>query len=966
MIFRLLRQLFLISLFFTACVIAYSSPAIRLDEGGTNGLYIGKHIDYLNEKVIFQSLTSKWNVEPVYIEKMLSGELHSIGNMEFSFENTADGYQAHMRLINKPGSERVLKWGIYDVVKEEISMEFKPSDKSILYLNFMPHSYWLRFKIQNTRNLKADVYLELDKHISNSLDLFIPSEESWIIKRGDFIQNMNEREQRYKNIAFRFTVNPGVNTYYLRVDSPFIDNIPLRLWTQNGFTNHKVIENAFQLMVIGVFLFIFFFNVFVYLSVRDISYIYLSLMTLSGMINHLCFSGTGFQYFWPSNSRAGLQVLTLIMPMSYIFSLQFCRSFIEINRYAPRIDRIVVYLVRFLALLIVVYLVLPASYDAMVLGVFILFESLFYIPVLISAIVVVRKRNRSGIFLLIGIFLHYLSIMEWSLSSFDIIPYHLINYIHIKGTSFLIIMTLGLADKISVMKNSLIDLNLNLEKKVKERTEALAQKTAEIKEAHEKLKELDEVKSRFFANISHEIRTPLTLLISPIESILKGAHGKIPETSLQVLEIMRQNAGRLLKMVNDLLDFSKIESGKMASNPRNCDISSLLSVCVSSIESTAAANQLDVSLTDNTQGLEAVIDRDLFEKAIFNLLSNAIKFNQPGGSISVTLNRKTDHLTIAVKDSGIGIPENQLETIFERFSQVDSSSTRKHEGTGIGLSLTKEIVRLHGGEISVKSDLGKGSEFVIRIPIVLFEETVDPIPQKNETELYDSVSTDLETTADQFFKERVRPAPKVSSVILIVEDNDDMREYLNTLLQKQYTIITAKNGREALEIINQQKVDLVLADLMMPVMNGYELVQAIRAEKSLEGLPIVLLTAKSHTSNKVEGIEKGANDYITKPFSPEELTVRIQSQLRFKSLKEKILAAHRGGIKKVIIPKENEKDLKDIPVSITKQMEIVPVEHMDEVLSHALILGEGDCLFKKVDIPIEIAVEEVPQQPSIN
>ena len=889
----MLKQTITLLILLLFCQVGYTAPIIPLDQQVEEGLYIGKSIEYLNERDLFVALKDQWGVEAVYFEKMLSGELHSEGAMNFTQKNAPLGYQARMRLADQPGSERTVMWGVEDVANRAATLPFIRSDQTILNLSFMPHAWWLQFKIRHIGSSPADVYLQLDKHVSGKIDLFYPVGDSWRVKRGDFTQNWQERDQPDKNITFGFKVNPGLTTCYIRVNGWFVDSIPLRLWTHAGYKSQTIVDDGFQKMVMGGYLFIFFFNIFIFLSVRDTSYIFLSLMAVSSLVTHLSFSGVGFQTFWPGNALTGIHVLMLSISLSYIFSLQFCRSFINIRQINTRIDRIIVTLMRVLLALILLYLVLPSSISRIIFASAIMIDYLFYLPVLFAAFVSVRQGNRSGLYLLIAIGMHYLSLVEWALTSFDIIPYQYINYIHIKGASFLIIMTLGLSDKISTMKNALADLNLNLEKKVRERTEELAVKTKEIEKANEQLRELDQVKSRFFANISHEIRTPLTLLISPIESLLKGEYGKIPQKGLALIETMGQNAGRLLRLVNDLLDFSKIEAGRMAVNHRNCDIPELLSMCVSSIEAAAIDKHIKVSFIDRTGGLQSQVDSDLLEKAVFNLLSNAIKFNRKGGSISASLQREAADLLITVEDTGIGIPIDQQERIFERFSQVDNSSTRKFGGSGIGLSLTREIVELHDGQISVASRQGEGSTFQIRMPV-----TVDPENQR-ET----AVESEVELPAPDPALDETRPEPEIEATILITEDNEDMLSFLCSLTERHYTVLTATTGKEALTVLEQQEVNLLLADIMMPEMDGLALVTAVRSRPSTEELPIILLTAKSLTREIVDGIDKGANDYITKPFSPDELMARIRSQLKTNRLRQRIKAEMKLGQQKNITDK---------------------------------------------------------------
>ena len=345
-------------------------------------------------------------------------------------------------------------------------------------------------------------------------------------------------------------------------------------------------------------------------------------------------------------------------------------------------------------------------------------DHVYSLPVLLPTVRAIKDRNPSGWFALIGILFYYLGLLKFGLTGSDIIPFGPLRYLPVKGLSFLIIMTLGLSHKMNMMKQSLTDLNVNLERRVVERTE-------ELKKANEKLKEMDQLKTQFFTNISHEFRTPLTLITAPIESLLRGDYGKLPESSTDLIVTIKRNADRLLKLISDLLDFSKIEAGKMAANKANCDVSKLLALWVASVDSSAAIKGIKTALEDRTEGLLAWIDADLIEKAVFNLLSNAIKFNRPQGEnlIEVILETDATAFRIIVKDSGIGIPKDQLEGIFDRFSQVDASSTRQYEGTGIGLSLTKEIVMLHSGTIHVESQIDQGSMFTITLPLVFDKDT---------------------------------------------------------------------------------------------------------------------------------------------------------------------------------------------------------------------------------------------------
>ncbi|RPI77668.1 MAG: response regulator, partial [Desulfobacteraceae bacterium] len=387
-----------------------------------------------------------------------------------------------------------------------------------------------------------------------------------------------------------------------------------------------------------------------------------------------------------------------------------------------------------------------------------------------------------------------------------------------------------------------------LERKVKERTEKLA-------EANDQLKELDIAKTHFFSNVSHELRTPLTLISGTLEAILNKTYGDLIGYQHDKFKMMLSNAAKLLKLVNHLLDFTKIEAGKMSVQRKKTDICELLRFYTSIIKTYAESKQISVVFNDNSKSfsndgkdLIARTDRDLLEKAVFNLLSNALKFTPNHGSVIIQLDREDDFFIISVKDTGIGIPEDKLGVIFERFTQVDGSSSRKYEGTGIGLSLTKEIVEILGGKISVFSRLGEGSVFTIALPCHMEGDT----DQNEEIERIQEVKSYI---ANEFRVDRKKNRPDkdiertteepLAKRILVVEDSKDMQDYLISLLERDYEIFTAANGSEGLKKAEKIKPDLILADIMMPEMDGYEMTKRLKSNENLNDIPILMLTAKA-------------------------------------------------------------------------------------------------------------------------
>mgnify|MGYP001175553632 CR=1 FL=1 len=434
-------------------------------------------------------------------------------------------------------------------------------------------------------------------------------------------------------------------------------------------------------------------------------------------------------------------------------------------------------------------------------------------------------------------------------------------------------------------------LYAEMEGRVRERTHAL-------EAANDQLKSLDRAKTEFFANVSHELRTPLTLMLSPISSVLQGAYpGTVDETFFRKLY---SNGARLLGLINNLLDFSKIEAGRMTVKAERVDVSRELELCAANFHSAAQAKGLTLSCEDHAGGVEAHVDRDLFRKAVYNLLGNAIKFTSGGGKISVVLYVSEGSFTVSVADTGIGIPADKHGIIFERFAQADASSTRKYEGTGIGLSLTREIARLHGGDVTFRSVEGEGSTFYLTMPLHM-EALEGSEPQiKGSEPRAEGFIGESEPRVD-----RKSPAegsdPPICECsdpdaprVLIVEDNPDMLSFLSEIVGSRYRVIRARNGKEALAAIGEaaEPFDLILSDVMMPEMDGLELLAAVRADAAYEGVPVLLLTAKADDAMKLEGFGKGATDYIVKPFNALELLARIASQLELKEVRDRLARAN--------------------------------------------------------------------------
>jgi signal transduction histidine kinase len=397
----------------------------------------------------------------------------------------------------------------------------------------------------------------------------------------------------------------------------------------------------------------------------------------------------------------------------------------------------------------------------------------------------------------------------------------------------------------------------------------------EIQEANKKLLEAEKVKSEFFANVSHELRTPLSLILSPLESILSEKYGVISEQQRNYLYTIYNNAMRLLQMVNGLLDFSKFEAGKMNVNREPTELTGLIKLILNDFESMMRGNHIDLFCEIEFGDQYVLMDRYLFERILFNLISNAAKFTPEGGKVIVRASQQGDQLTVSIEDTGIGIPESAIKNLFQKFHQVEGSSTRRFEGTGLGLAMVKEFTELLGGTVSVISQESKGSTFTVQClaPVT----TLAPRSSRAVAERKTLVMQYQKTG----FQQSVESGASREGLlkVLICEDNEELSAYIVSVLQEICQTKTANNGEQAMEFVHSWQPDLVLSDVMMPKKDGLAVCREIKSNPKTSHIIVVLLTALTHREAMLKGWEAKANEYLFKPFHPEELLTRIKSLL---------------------------------------------------------------------------------------
>ena len=463
----------------------------------------------------------------------------------------------------------------------------------------------------------------------------------------------------------------------------------------------------------------------------------------------------------------------------------------------------------------------------------------------------------------------------------------------------------------------------------------LGEKNGELKRLNEEVLELTHSRLVFFTNISHELRTPLTLIADPVEMLLEdsGIKGK----SRELLKMVQRNALALQQLVSNILDFRKIQNGKMELKLYRFDIVKTLTMWVGDFQLTAERKQIRLHLdVDNLKGShEMIADQEKISRIVFNLLSNALKYTPAGGEIFVSLKDEGANLRLDVKDTGKGISQDEADKIFERFFQAKGAAS----GTGIGLALVKSFVELHHGEARVESEPGKGSDFIVVIPrkqegnSQVIHNDVDIVDNSTNASASDGKNV-VDESVLQYIDDGDRSRGKVQQLVnentnrptvLVIDDNTDIRQYERTLLQDEYIVLEAADGKEGLAVALKEVPDLVICDVMMPVMDGLEFTKQLKTNTATSHIPVIMLTAKNLEEHRAEGYEHGADSYITKPFHSKVLLARIENLLRQRQLLKHLYQGTKETEKEI-----SESLLEDRDKQFLKQLQAIIQKNLSD------------------------------------
>ncbi|MEO6329080.1 MAG: ATP-binding protein [Ginsengibacter sp.] len=608
----------------------------------------------------------------------------------------------------------------------------------------------------------------------------------------------------------------------------------------------------------GVMFILFLFGLVFSFITKERAFYWFTLVALFYLLHSLLLHPDNLltQWFFPNHPVLMIYAWTILTYVNVIFYWQFGRAFTQLNKALPAWDIVVRFLIGFVAVSVIINIFslvwFPFSANKISRPASII---IFLTSIVLSVRFLLNSNPQVKIFGIAACWLFFFQVagVLWETG---MLPQNIPNpWITAQfGTMVVIFFALAYRFKKSAMQQA---------------------------EANQVL-QMDKIKRGFFANISHEFRTPLTLMLGPLKQLEENNTDSA--TQQKYVAMMRRNGERLLQLINQLLDLSKLEEGKMELHVAKTDITGMLKIIAASFESLAEQKQVNYHVHFPEENIIGFTDRDKLEKVLVNLLSNAFNFTSANGTVSLNVSAGENRLRFSVQDNGTGIPKEQLDKIFDRFHQVAGTEG----GTGIGLSLAKELVQLHKGQISVNSEVGRGSTFRVSIPISKENYAANELNDGNE-HVADRNVISFALPKEYINEEEVSADDSIAT-ILIVEDNADLRQFIKDTLNKEFTTVVAANGKAGLAKAKEIIPDLIISDVMMPEMDGIAMTQQIKHEQATSHIPVIILTAKAGSANKIEGLQTGADDYVIKPFDGNELIIRCKNLIEQRSKLRKLFS----------------------------------------------------------------------------
>jgi signal transduction histidine kinase/DNA-binding response OmpR family regulator len=711
---------------------------------------------------------------------------------------------------------------------------------------FSPSTFWIKFTIDSKLQNNYVYIIQVTNWYIDVANLYSKNEkgEVKVLKAGDFeVFSKKTIKSKYPTFSLDIKAN-STQTYFLKIENSQYNNFKINLVENLHYLQYKEFGDSREL-ILGLILMRFAFHIsllfYMFYDKNFRAYSYWGIL--------LCFvyyfSGGYGGFVFPNSPY--LANLAFFFAFSFVPALLslFIYQIFDISNRLPQFKWIFIAFATVGILNLVINLFFHHAYLSWA---YIAFMAFFILFQLVFSTWVYFKVYKPSFWYISPLILYLPMFSIYYIRNAGILNFNT-DFNFIQFTFFLDFLSIpfitGALLKISKLEN------LKLEDSYfKEKNEA------------EKLQELNTLKTQFFTNISHEFRTPLTLLVGPIDDLQQ----KYPKEGMIV--VMQRNLQRLQTLINQLLDISKLEAGEMTIHLQETDFSEFLNHLFASFESLAQSKKIIFNHSQSHLHQLGAFDLDKLEKIVTNLLSNAFKFTPENGRINVRVEYADKHIFLTVQDYGIGIAPERLPHIFDRFYQIDDSNQRQHEGTGIGLSLVKELVEVLNGKIDVSSELGKGTLFSLSLPFTNIEKPSMPLGQFVRKMALETAFVPTE---------EIKTINTENPILLIVEDNPDLRRYVGSIFENQYQLLMAVDGEEGLAKAIEFIPDMVVCDLMMPKLDGLGFCEQLKNDERINHIPVIMLTAKASLADKLIGLQHGADDYLSKPFNKEELTLRVKN-----------------------------------------------------------------------------------------
>lgn len=729
------------------------------------------------------------------------------------------------------------------------SKSFRFPNKDHFIFPYSDDVFWVKFSLRNTDTTNQDYVLVWSNPLVEQLDFYISDgTRGFLHKQQKIITSERDRPFIQQDPKFEFRLDTQqTKDIYIKLSSKRGHYGTLRLYSKETYYQSRIEDFAGEGFLNGLV----FFRLFLVLAlsffvIKNLPFRLYSLYTVIRTFNYWGYLNIAGPLF-TDNPDIAKKIDFLFYNSGTFGAGLFILTGLIINK-ASKWGIASIGIILILNVFINIIIFFDYQWYWLKIGAYtIVFSALYYIVLYVYSIIKkVQFTKYYAILFIVGLsstFLLYVRLLGW----IEYQPIYILSYYFFLGEIFIFVFFLGKIISDSEQHKAIVEqkLNFNLEQ-------------------NNRLKELDNLKTNFFANISHEFRTPLTLILAPAQDLVKAN----PANS--AYQIIYRNANRLLELINQLLDITKIEAGQMNVELQKVNLSVYFRTLISSFTSLAQSKSVAFEFNQNNDDAWASIDTDKTEKIITNLLSNAFKFTESHKKVEVNIDYQPRQILIQIRDEGIGISKDKLDKIFDRFYQVESNANRKFEGTGIGLALVKELVDVMKGQVNVRSKEGLGTIFEVLLPV----KYENPSEDSKIAEV-SSVRTLVEETLT--VNSLKIGEPENEQILLIVDDNADIRTYIRKIFENEYRIIEAVDGKDGLAKANEQIPNLVISDLMMPEMDGFEFCKRMKTDEKTSHIPIIMLTAKANIESRIEGLELGADDYLIKPFHKEEIEVRVRN-----------------------------------------------------------------------------------------